>query len=109
MANENNSRASTLGLFSTPKPQASTHKMLSPAEIAGYCHEGLNDAEKMKGPIEKIIAMRPNTSNVEALRRVDMMSGAFLTAANNLKTLESQEHLVHKEEETHSSGLGYNR
>ncbi|KTD47078.1 hypothetical protein Lrub_2000 [Legionella rubrilucens] len=108
MANENNSRASTLGLFSTPKPQASTHKTINPAEVAGYCHEGLNDAEKMKGPIEKIIAMRPNTSNVEALRRVDMMSSAFLTAANNLKALEKQDQLGHREEETSSSSLRYN-
>lgn len=107
MANENNSRASTLGLFS-PKPQASTHKMVSPTEIAGYCHEGFSDAEKIKGPLGKIIAMRPNSSNIEALKRADMVSGAFLTAANNLKALEKQDQLGHKEEEASSSDLRFN-
>ncbi|KTC99582.1 hypothetical protein [Legionella erythra] len=108
MANENNSRTSTLGLFSTPKPQASTHKTVSPMEIAGYCHEGFNDAEKIKGPLEKIIAMRPNPSNIEALKRADMMSGAFLTAANNLKALENQDQLGHGQEESSSSDLRFN-
>lgn len=104
MAYDNNSHLSNYGMFSSNKNMDGSP--INPALIAEICRLAEKETVALKGPLEKIIAMRSNNSNNDALQRVNQVITAFTTAADRLENKIPEKQSDNHEEPDNSRTLG---